>query len=184
VSGALRLFIAAEPPPAVCDELVHWARRAVGRASAVRRLDAGSLHLTLCFLGEQPASAVPEIAGVLTAVAELAAAVADLHVGAPAWLPPRRPRVLAVEVGEASGALRELHGTLARELAQAIGWEPPRERFRPHITLARMRPGSERARELAPTPALTFSPEAVTLLRSDLDPGGALYTPLASIPLA
>jgi 2'-5' RNA ligase len=183
VSGGLRLFIAAEPPPAVCEELAHWARRALGRAGAVRRLDPESLHLTLCFLGEQPSSAVAQIAGVLTAVAELAACVEDLHVGAPAWLPPRRPRVLAVEVGEASGALLELHGALAHELVEAIGWEPPRERFRPHITLARMRPGSERARELPPTPALTFSPAAVTLLRSDLDQRGALYTPLASLPL-
>jgi 2'-5' RNA ligase len=182
VSATLRLFIAAEPPPAVCDELVHWGRRAAGRGGSARRLDGGSLHLTLCFLGEQPAAAVPEIAGVLTAVAELAATVEDLHIGAPVWLPPQRPRVLAVAVGEDSGALRELHGALGRELSQAIGWEPPRERFRPHITLARMRPGSERARELPPTPALSFSPEAVTLLRSRLDPRGAVYTPLASIP--
>lgn len=182
MSATLRLFIAAEPPPAVCDELCGWARRAVGRASAVRRLDAGSLHLTLCFLGEQPAEAVPEIRGALSAVTELAAAVSDLHIGAPAWLPPRRPRVLAVEVGEDSGALRELQAALARELSQAISWGPPRERFRPHITLARMRPGSERARELPPTPALTFTPSAVTLLRSDLDPAGAVYTELAAIP--
>jgi hypothetical protein len=45
-----------------------------------------------------------------------------------------------------------------------------------------MRPGSERARELPPTPPVTFTPTALTLFRSDLDPGGAVYTPLASIP--
>jgi len=182
VSGALRLFIAAEPPAAICDELATWARRALGRASAVRRLEADSLHLTLCFLGEQPQSSVAEIAAVLTGAAELAAAVDELHVGAPAWLPPRRPRVLAVEVGDPADALRALQAALSRELEAAIGWDPPRQRFRPHITLARMRPGSERARELAPTPPLRFAPEAVTLLRSDLSPAGARYTPLASIP--
>jgi hypothetical protein len=47
-----------------------------------------------------------------------------------------------------------------------------------------MRPGSERARELPPTPPLTFTPTALTLFRSSLDPSGATYTPLASIPPA
>lgn len=181
MSATLRLFIAAEPPAAVCDELVAWARRAAGRSTHMRRLEADALHLTLCFLGEQPAAFVSEIEAVLTAATELAAAVDELHIGAPAWLPPRRPRVLAVEVGDPGGSLRDLHAALAHDLAEAIGWEPPRQRFRPHITLARMRPGDERARELPPTPSLSFRPAAVTLLRSDLDPAGARYTPLASI---
>jgi 2'-5' RNA ligase len=182
VSGALRLFVAAEPPPAACEELVHWARRAVGRGSSARRLDSDSLHLTLCFLGEQPQHAVAEIAAVLAAAIELAAAVEELAVGAPLWLPPRSPRVLAVAIGDPAGSLHALQAFLTRELAAALAWEPPRQRFRPHITLARMRPGSERARELAPTPQLIFAPAAVTLLRSDLDPAGAIYTPLASVP--
>jgi 2'-5' RNA ligase len=140
------------------------------------------LHLTLCFLGEQAPATVAEIAAVLTAARELAAAVEDLHIGAPAWLPPRRPRVLAVEVGDPAGTLHALHEALSRDLQGALGWEPPRQRFRPHVTLARMRPGSERARELPPTPPLEFAPVAVTLYRSDLDSAGATYMALASVP--
>jgi 2'-5' RNA ligase len=182
VSGSLRLFVAAEPPAAVCEQLADWARRALGRNAAIRRLDPALLHLTLCFLGSQPPAAVAEIAAVLAALVEAAAAVEDLAVGAPAWLPPRRPRVLAVEVGDPQGALRALHERLSRELSAALAWQPPHERFRPHITLARMRPGSARARELAPTPPLRFAPTAVTLFRSDLDAAGATYTALHSIP--
>jgi len=182
VSGSLRLFIAAEPPVAVRDELALWARRALGRSSAARRIAPESLHLTLCFLGEQPSSAVAEIAALLGSMIEPLADVEDLRIGAPAWLPPRHPRVLAVEVGDPAGALRALHDLLARELAAGLAWQPVRERFRPHITVARMRQGTERARELPPTPPLQFAPTAVTLFRSDLDPGGAAYTPLASIP--
>jgi 2'-5' RNA ligase len=182
VSGGLRLFIAAEPPPAVREELAHWARGAIGRSAAVRRLPADSLHLTLCFLGEQPPSAVAEITVVLASMIEPLAAVEELSVGAPAWLPPRRPRVLAVGIGDPSGGLRALQGALVAELSTTLDWHPPRERFRPHITLARMRPGSERAHELPPTPAISFTPTAATLFRSDLDPAGASYAPLASIP--
>jgi 2'-5' RNA ligase len=182
VSGALRLFVAAEPPERIRDELAHWARRALGRGAGARRLAAESLHLTMCFLGEQPPAVVEEIAAVLAGLLEAFAAVEELAIGAPAWLPPRRPRVLAVEVGDPDGTLRELHSTLSRELAAGLAWQPPHERYRPHITLARMRPGSEQARPLEPTPPLTFAPTALTLFRSSLDPGGAIYAPLASIP--
>lgn len=182
MSGGLRLFVAAEPPEAVGDELALWARRAIGRSGASRRIAAGSLHLTLCFLGQQPPAAVEEIAAVVASMLELFVAVQELPLGAPAWLPPRRPRVLAVEVGDPDGTLRALHQRLAGELAATLAWQPKHERFRPHITLARMRPGSERARELPPTPPLRFTPTALTLFRSDLDPTGARYTPLASVP--
>jgi 2'-5' RNA ligase len=180
----MRLFVAAELPVAVREGLASWARSAIGRGGQPRRLDAGALHLTLCFLGEQPESALPEIGAALAAVAELAAAVDELHLGAPVWLPPRHPRVLAVEVGDAAGTLRAVRDALVGELERCLDWDPGRERFRPHVTVARMRAGSERARELPPTPGLTFSPDAIALLRSDLDPAGATYTELASIPTA
>jgi 2'-5' RNA ligase len=181
VSGALRLFVAAEPPEAVCAELERWTRHAVGAPS--RRLAADLLHLTLCFLGPQPATAVGELSGVLGAVVEELAAVEELIVGAPVWLPPRRPRVLAVEVVDPAGALHALHRALVVELEATLGWRAPRERYRPHITVARMRGGSERPRALPPTPALSFAPAALTLFRSTLDPAGATYTAMASIPL-
>ena len=182
MSGELRLFVAAEPPAAVRDQLAQWARQAIGRGAPVRRLPSESLHLTLCFLGEQPPAAVEQIAVLLGGFVEAFAAVEELAIGAPAWLPPRRPRVLAVELGDPDGTLRTLHDGLTRELSATLAWHPPHERFRPHITLARMRPGSERARELLPTPPLRFSPTALTLFRSSLDPKGAVYTPLCSIP--
>ncbi|HLW96788.1 MAG TPA: RNA 2',3'-cyclic phosphodiesterase [Solirubrobacteraceae bacterium] len=183
MSGELRLFIAAEPPRSVRAELAGWARSALGRGSQARCLDVSSLHLTLCFLGSQPSSALGELKRTLAAVHELAAAVGPLCTGAPAWLPPRQPRVLAVEIADPDGALAGLHSALCSELERAIGWSPPRQRFRPHVTVARMRPGAERARALEPTPAREFSPTAVTLFHSMLDPGGAHYAPLASIEL-
>ena len=183
MSGDLRLFVAAEPPEDVRDELARWARSALGRGTQARCLDVESLHLTLCFLGSQPPSAVDEVERALRATRESAAAVGELRTGAPAWLPPKRPRVLAVEVSDPDGALGELQAALSSELERAIGWQPPRQRFRPHVTVARMRPGVERARELPPTPAREFAPAAVTLYRSSLDPDGAHYTALAAIEL-
>ena len=177
----MRLFLAAELPQDARDELAHWTRGAVGRGEQPRRLGTDTLHLTLAFLGEQPPSAVAPIAATLGASAELLAAVDELHVGAPAWLPPRRPRVLAVEIRDPTGALGRLRDALVADLAASLGWDPGRERFRPHVTVARMRAGSQRARELPPTPPLRFAPTAATLFRSSLEPDGARYEALASV---
>src|SRR5437016_4113004 len=63
----------------------------------------------------------------------------ELSLGAPLWLPPKRPRALAVEVRDDSGALLRLQGALAEALAGTIDWQPERRRFKAHITVARMR---------------------------------------------
>src|SRR5579863_9169853 len=177
----MRLFVAAELPEPVREALATWARGALGRGGDPRRIGPDALHLTLCFLGEQPPTAVRVVARALEACTELLAAVDDLSVGPPVWLPPRRPRVLAVEISDPLGALRALHATLAATLEDGLGWERRRERFRPHVTVARMRPGSQRARELPPTPVLRFAPVAATLFRSSLRPDGARYDSLATV---
>ncbi|HEX2701994.1 MAG TPA: RNA 2',3'-cyclic phosphodiesterase [Solirubrobacteraceae bacterium] len=176
-----RLFVAASLPEAVRAELARWARVAVVGRFGVRRLDPQTLHLTLCFLGDQPLSCVSELAGVLGAAAEAVAAIGQLAVGAPAWLPVRRPRALAVEIGDPDGTLRSLQRLLATDIAATIDWQAGAQRFRPHVTVARMRPGSERAGELVPTPQLSFACEKVVLLRSHLDSDGARYEELASV---
>ncbi len=191
-SGTARLFLAIDPPPHVREALVAWVRGALGpgrgrrsgAARPLRLLEAELLHLTLCFLGERPLAEVEQIAAVL---GDCAREVGELSVGAPLWLPPRRPRVLAVEVHDPDGDLGRLHESLTRALAAGIGWEPEGrrpQRFRPHITLARMREdAAPRQRELPPTPSLSFLPLKVVLYRSWLAPEGASYEALASATL-
>jgi 2'-5' RNA ligase len=200
-----RLFIAVDPPETVREQLAAWARTALGPIRGERHgaprplrvLDAELLHLTLCFLGSRPVEEIPALAAAL---AECAEPVGELSIGAPLWLPPRRPRALAVEVHDPEGRLARLHASLGEATGEPPGGDgagdghggqrgggahPRHRHFRPHITVARMREGAApRARELAPTPPLGFTPEAVVLYRSWLDAEGALYEPLASATLA
>src|SRR5579871_734737 len=122
-AATARLFLAIDPPAEVCEELAAWARAAVGpRARAVgRRTTAGEsgarrplrllapdlLHLTLCFLGARP---VAEIDELIAGLGDCSGSVGELSVGAPLWLPPRRPHALAVEVHDPDGDLAQLHG--------------------------------------------------------------------------
>lgn len=204
-----RLFVAVDPPPAVCRELAAWARDALGahgaggdrdRARRARLLGAETMHVTLCFLGER---AVEEIDAIAAAVASSPDDALQLHVGAPLWLPPRRPRALALAVHDRDGELSRLHAALADAIVAAIDWEPDRRRFRAHVTVARLgRDARERRGErgrrrrdasdtadgaradaasaLPPSPRLTFGPRNVVLYRSLLSPDGASYEAIST----
>jgi RNA 2',3'-cyclic 3'-phosphodiesterase len=161
--------------------LAHWARVALGpQRDEVRRLDAETLHITLCFLGHRPVEEIDPLATIVLDSAADADGSGAVDVGAPLWLPPRRPRVLAIELHDETGALGDLHGRVVTGVAATIEWEAEKRRFRPHLTVARMRAGTRIAsRELPPTPALSFVPESLTLYRSRLARSGAVYEPVA-----
>ncbi len=84
-------------------------------------------------------------------------------------------------------ALEALHGALAARLQPGISRrfrpqaraEGRRRRFRPHVTVARMRPAeAPRERGAAAHAALAFTPRSVTLHRSWLTPTEAVYEAL------
>jgi 2'-5' RNA ligase len=193
-----RLFVAVDPPLDVREELAAWARAAAAALSRERRsgngpplrlLDVDGLHVTLCFLGNRP---VEEIDAIAAAVQSCSTPAAELSLGAPLWLPPRRPRALAAEVRDHDGRLARLHGALREALGRAIGLEAERRRFRAHVTVARVRGGRRaRARDPGPgaeplpaTPQLSFTAESAVLYRSRLSRAGATYEPLLECPLA
>lgn len=184
-----RLFLAVDPPEQVRSELASWGRVATaeGRGGpGLRALPAEVLHITLCFLGSRPVGEIDVLAavpdGTVTEVGELA-------VGAPLWLPPRRPRTLSLEIHDRDGELERLHRELVEKVRAVVDWKPERRRFRAHLTVARVRgreshlgaPGEPIA--VPATPALSFRPESLTLYRSFLEPAGARYEALASRPL-
>jgi 2'-5' RNA ligase len=184
--------VAVELPLWVREWLAEWARGVAdaspGRRGGMRVLPVESLHLTLCFLGSRP---VGEIAALAAAVGSYEGPACELSLGAPLWLPARRPRALAVEVHDRGGELARAQSDLSEALARAGAWEPERRRFRAHITLVRIGRGAyaprgsrgDRAPAALPplpaTPGLDFAPEAIGLYRSWLDAEGASYEPLA-----
>jgi 2'-5' RNA ligase len=187
-----RLFVAVDPPPEVCAELTAWARALAGCAGtgqdrsargALRVLDAQSLHLTLCFLGSRPVGEMDALGSALGACTEH---VGELSVGVPLWLPPKRPRALAVEIGDPREDLARLQERVAAALAEGSGWTPQRRRFRAHITVARMRSDARPTSSLRPlpaTPRLRFTLRRIALYRSWLEPAGATYESVASYEL-
>lgn len=189
-----RLFAAVDPPRDVRERLVEWARvaaREMSRRSPTppRVMDSELLHVTLCFFGNRP---VGEVETIATRLGRCGGPSGVLSFGAPLWLPSRRPRTLAIELHDEHGRLASIRKSVVDELGEfcepqssAAAHRPAiHHHFRPHMTVARMRPdAAPRERTLAPTPALSFMPTELILYRSWLSPEGASYEALASCPL-
>ncbi len=164
--------------------IAGWRERALAGRDELRPASADTLHVTLCFLGWRAEKEVPRIAEV-TAAACAGLAPARLTARALEPVPPRRPRLFALDLEDAGGHARTLQATVAEALAAARLFEPERRPFWPHVTLARVKRGW-RAPVLdgaEPPPTEPFEASEVTLYRSTLRPQGALYEPLARTAL-
>lgn len=137
------------------------------------------LHLTLKFFGDVNKEAVPKISLAATrAVAHLEPF--DISIGRSGVFPsPGKARVLWIGVGDPSESLIRLHGRLDQE-CEKEGFGKEERVFRPHLTIARLRPSAD-ARKLAETHLQTnFDPRTLTVnellvIRSKLGGGGSSY---------
>jgi 2'-5' RNA ligase len=184
-----RLFAALELSEEAEAALHSWSEARLGSVSGLRLVGQAPLHVTLCFLGSQPTAEIEAIAAACRVVA--GRGDVDLRLGAPVWLPHRRPRVLAVRLQDLSGALAELQRVLATELQRVLatelergGWYEREARpFLPHVTMGRFRRTTGRPVELVAPPAVEFEGVSVALLRSRPGPGGSRYERLVSVGL-
>lgn len=161
----LRLFFALWPDPVTRGAIAALAS-AVGRETGGRAVAAEQVHLTLAFLGEQPAASVPELCGLAAAIGISAFRLALDQIGCfyktgIAWL---GTSVLPSE-------LVTLHGGLARTLAD-VGIAVDERAYAPHLTLARRITRSVRRR--LPQPVL-WDVDSYALVASELDRKGARY---------
>lgn len=177
----LRLFVALDLPGPARAALAAF-RAAVADPAVWRPVPDEALHLTLAFLGHRPESDVERIAAVLRGAP---AHAPRLALGRALALPAKRPRVLTAEVDDPHGSLRALQAAVSQDLAARRLYTPEARPYRPHATVARLRPDAKAGRAELPDPEpLEFRGEALTLYRSQLRREGARYEALASLPLS
>ena len=176
----MRAFIAIELPEETKQELQELAgqlRRAGIRASWVK---PDRMHLTLRFLGEIDEDQAETIAGHLVREYSGRAPFECAVEGAGAFPNVRRPSVLWAGVGPLEGGLADIQA-VAEQAASGAGLKPERRRFRPHLTLGRIRKpeaAGHLGRALAPLRTFRGKPfpvRGVTLFSSTLTPEGPVY---------
>ena len=184
----MRLFVAVDPGERVRRHLSAWLD-AGRRRWPLRWVRPEQLHLTLQFLGEQPASAVEPLAAALRAVAAHHPPLRLRSGGLGAFPGWRRPRVLVLHV-DGGPELADLAAAVrAAGAAACPGDRPDDKPWRPHLTLARFRGRADASlvaalREWRPEPPPDTAVDRIVLVESRLGPGGARYRDVAEFPLA
>ncbi|HEY2480175.1 MAG TPA: RNA 2',3'-cyclic phosphodiesterase [Solirubrobacterales bacterium] len=184
-----RLFVALDLPEEVRDGLAAWGRAEL-IDPALRVTRPGSLHVTLVFLGHREAEEAEEITDLVRGIS---APPALLKLEDPIPL-PRRRRASLFALPAPSPATTDLHHGLVDNLVEEGLYEPEERDFWPHLTVARVRPegrGSRRPAAVTRRPGdlpdrlkEPFYAVRLTLYRSQLQPGGARYVPLAQVELS
>ena len=176
-----RLFLALDLPEPARAPIASWRDLLISERADVRPVRAEALHVTLVFLGWQDESAAARIADAAFGALP-AGPPPRLTPGGVRPLPPRDPRLFALDLEDEGGRATALQAAVSEAL-EAGGWYRPEKRqFWPHLTLARVKRGQRRVPPLPeepPPPREPFEAPVVTLYRSTLRPQGALYEPLA-----
>jgi 2'-5' RNA ligase len=184
----VRLFIAINLPEATRREIAAATAPLRESAPELTWVRETHLHLTIKFLGEQPAERVEEIkSSILTVAARHRELTMGLS-GIGAFPNFRRARVVWMGVAQ-EPRLELLHHDI--EVAcDGLGVEMEGRPFRPHLTLARVKgiQPEERMRVLARTAKKTdyatdVVVQSIDLMHSDLTPAGPKYTTVVAAPL-
>ncbi len=191
-SAEIRSFIAIELPEEVREGLARL-RSGLERDEHrfVKWVEPGGIHLTLKFLGNIPFKRVTEIT---KAIEEAAQGISPFHLeisGIGAFPNLKQVRVFWVGVSGEVDKLSMLQQNMDSVLG-ALGFAKEERSFVPHLTLARIRQGaspSER-RSFGDLVGSTIFEDkyhikvnAISLMKSQLTPAGAIYTCLSVVGL-
>jgi 2'-5' RNA ligase len=187
--GRQRVFIALDLPEPLRAGLAAWGKAELVDP-ALRPTRPESLHVTLVFLGDREPGEVEEIAAV---VERSGVPAPVMKLEDPISL-PRHRRASLFALPAPSPAASALQKALMDRLTIAGLHTPEKRDFWPHVTVARVRPegrGSRRPAAVTRRPGdlpeglkHAFVSVRLTFYRSELQPGGSRYVPLAQVELS
>ena len=176
----VRAFVALDFEESMRARISALMEELRGRVPGVRWVRPEGVHVTLRFLGWTDPAALERLQPLLAAAAAGCPA-AEARIGGVGVFPERGgPRViwLSVELPEPVLALQRE----CEKAAVQAGFPAEPRPFRPHLTLGRIK--ERTSRPLLPTDELGATRlDHLVLFRSQLQSGGAVYTPLARFAL-
>ncbi|HEU0179706.1 MAG TPA: RNA 2',3'-cyclic phosphodiesterase [Blastocatellia bacterium] len=183
----MRTFIAIEIPSEIKSALAALQTELRRAGADVSWTKPENMHLTLNFLGEVDERRIGEIErACVSSAAEFQPFT--LRINDTGVFPnARQPRVLWAGLSGAVENVVEMRRRIDERLAQ-IGFKRDEKRFNPHLTIGRLK-SNKKTRELLALadahqlPALSFVVTEIVLMKSELHPAGAEYTPIAKASL-
>jgi 2'-5' RNA ligase len=188
----LRSFIAVEIPAGIQDAIAHSTaslKMALPRP-LIRWVAPQNVHLTLKFLGDISPTSLKMLAEKLKVEAASHGMFSMSVGGLGAFPTSRRARVIWIGL-DAPPALEALRRGVEAAAAQ-LGYAPEERPFSPHLTIGRVGQNVSttdlqrihNALEATKVGVVgTLRVETVHIFKSDLQPGGSVYTHLYSLPM-
>jgi len=175
----IRTFIALEMPFVVTQQLAGVMDQLGFLGDRVRWAKPDGVHLTLKFLGDVSAECIGDIVEIAQHVAAQSEPLTLQTSGVGGFPNLEKARVLWLGIRGDVDALSQLQETLERHL-EPLGFERERRKFFPHLTAGRARrqPVCVERDRLAATQPIHFRVDRLTVMKSELRPEGAVYTPL------
>jgi RNA 2',3'-cyclic 3'-phosphodiesterase len=185
MSEKLRTFIAIDLSHEVRRNLEKAHDMLSPRISGVRWVRPSGIHLTLKFLGDVHKKQIDRICEALEDLAEEIEPIVISVRGAGAFPNLKRPRVLWVGLQKIE-ALADLAARVEGVLAP-LGFEPEKRPFKPHLTLGRVKKPARDYRAMSTIENKefgAFTAWSMVLYKSELTPGGAVYTVIEEFKLS
>ncbi len=180
----LRVFIAVDiDNPAVLDELEKTRDLLLESKSDLKPVSKENMHITIRFIGTIPFEKVREICELLKNLKVKPFKIRVKGVGVFPTI--TKPRVIWAGVSEGVEELSRIHEAVEKML-RSIGIRPVREKFIPHITLARVKSGRNRQALIKIISGIAdrdfgeATVREIVLKKSILTPYGPIYSNICS----
>ncbi len=179
-----RLFVSLDFPEPVLKEIIN-IRQSIYDDPNLRWEPISKLHLTLKFLGDVNTDLIDSILSSLKKTAEVCEKVESSFSKFGLFYKFNKPAILWLGI-EKNDQLNFLFNKV-NENINRIGFKPEKRSFKPHLTLLRMR-GKEDLKKIKNLTDfnlhnLKFTASQISLIKSELKPGGSVYENLQSFYL-
>lgn len=181
----IRSFIAFEiGSEEVLRRLAEAQEKLVKTGADLKPVNPENIHITMRFLGNIQPAMVDRIHGEMEQVAFTPFDVEIRGVGAFPTI--KYARVVWAGIQKGSEELRDVFDQLEPRLRN-LGFKPDAKGFSPHITIARVRTGRNKAElahcmnELADYQSGVLKAECLKLKKSVLTPNGPMYSTLKEV---
>ncbi len=179
----IRAFVCFEVPHDLRSrlaEIIAAGRRAGERIAWVR---PENIHLTVKFLGDIARDDLPDVADMLHDIAANSSPF-SIHIDRLGAFPnTHRPRVIWAGASEVPHAGKNFVARVDQALS-GLGFPAESRPFKPHLTIGRVKQGGGETMRLVMQQSFgsyELPCKTLVLMRSELKPGGAVYTPLEKI---
>ena len=183
----MRIFIAVELPSDVKNQIARMQAELKKVPAQVSWTKAENVHLTLKFLGEIEEKQLQPVTQAARAGCKGIKKFKISLKGVGGFPNLRQPRVIWIGTQNGAEELISLQAKIDTELDKA-GFPKEEKKFRPHFTLGRVRVPKnieKLAQALGSTEFQTadFDILHLNVMKSQLSPGGSIYTVLERIDL-